>query len=141
MVAQLPNFHRWLKQHNVDIEHLTDGEYKRTLTMFAENTDKGRKKFQADLETIHVAFRNYIAANRHILEADLNQLATGEHWLGIDAYNLKLIDSLKTSDDWIMEHLPNFNIFKIKVHKKRTMIEKILQPITKLLYQSHLLGC
>ncbi|OGV50969.1 MAG: protease SohB [Legionellales bacterium RIFCSPHIGHO2_12_FULL_42_9] len=133
VVAQLPNFHRWLKQHNIDIELLTAGEYKRTLTMFAENTDKGRKKLQEDIDTIHVAFRNYIADNRQILHTDLDKIATGEHWLGKDAYALKLVDSLKTSDDWVLERLQDFNIFQITVHKKLTLAAKILKPVTKLL--------
>ena len=43
VVAQLPNVHRLLKKHDIDVEVLTAGEYKRTLTMFGENTDKGRR--------------------------------------------------------------------------------------------------
>ena len=50
VVAQLPNVHRLLKKHEIDFEVLTAGEYKRTLTVFGENTDKGREKFQEDLE-------------------------------------------------------------------------------------------
>jgi len=46
VVAQLPNVHRLLKRNDVDFEVLTAGEYKRTLTVFGENTDKGRKKFR-----------------------------------------------------------------------------------------------
>src|SRR3990167_11353639 len=133
VVAQLPNFHRLLKKHDIDIELLTAGEYKRTLTLFAENTEKGRKKLQEDIDTIHVAFRNYIADNRQILHTDLDKIATGEHWLGKDAYALKLVDSLKTSDDWVLERLQDFNIFQITVHKKLTLAAKILKPVTKLL--------
>ncbi|MBU0807952.1 MAG: protease SohB, partial [Gammaproteobacteria bacterium] len=38
VVAQLPNVHRLLKKHDIDFEVLTAGEYKRTLTVFGENT-------------------------------------------------------------------------------------------------------
>src|SRR5690606_37072111 len=34
VVAQLPNFHRLLKKHDIDYELLTAGDYKRTLTLF-----------------------------------------------------------------------------------------------------------
>ncbi len=44
VVAQLPNVHRLLKKHDIDFEVLTAGEYKRTLTVFGENTEKGREK-------------------------------------------------------------------------------------------------
>lgn len=39
VVAQLPNVHRLLKKHDIDFEVLTAGEYKRTLTVFGENTE------------------------------------------------------------------------------------------------------
>src|SRR3990167_5407018 len=133
VVAQLPNFYRYLQQKLIDFEQLSAGEYKRTLSLFGENTDKGRKKLQEDIDTIHVAFRNYIADNRQILHTDLDKIATGEHWLGKDAYALKLVDSLKTSDDWVLERLQDFNIFQITVHKKLTLAAKILKPVTKLL--------
>ncbi|MCE5388088.1 MAG: protease SohB, partial [Acidithiobacillus sp.] len=32
VIAQVPNFHRWLKEHNVDFEQFTAGKYKRTVT-------------------------------------------------------------------------------------------------------------
>ena len=55
VVAQLPNFHRFLKKNDVDFEILTAGEHKRTMTVFGENTDKGRTKFLEDLEDTHVS--------------------------------------------------------------------------------------
>ena len=50
VVAELPNFHRLLKKYDVDMEVMNAGEYKRTLTMFGENTEQGREKFQEELE-------------------------------------------------------------------------------------------
>lgn len=132
VVAQMPNFHRWLKKNNIDIELLTAGEYKRTLTMFAENTDKGRKKFQEDLEKIHTLFREYVALNRPIL--DIEQVATGEFWLAHDAVNLKLIDALETSDSYLCQKLADFNIFRVLVHSKRSFVEKLMKPALRLLH-------
>ena len=42
-VAQVPNVHRLLKKNDVDVEVLTAGKYKRTLTLLGENTDEGRE--------------------------------------------------------------------------------------------------
>lgn len=132
VVAQLPNFHRWLKKNDIDVELLTAGEYKRTLTLFGENTDKGRKKFQEDLEKIHEKFREYVLANRQQLNMD--EVATGEHWLAKDALELRLVDRLKTSDDYIMEKMHTFNVYKIAVHAKQTLIAKCLKPAMKWLH-------
>ena len=132
VVAQLPNFHRWLKKNDIDMELLTAGEYKRTLTLFAENTDKGRKKFQEDLEKIHEKFRDYVLANRQQL--DMDKVATGEHWLARDAFDLRLVDSLKTSDEYLSDKMATSNIYKIAIHGKQTLVAKLLKPATKLLH-------
>lgn len=132
VVAQLPNFHRWLKKNNIDIELLTAGEYKRTLTLFGENTEKGRQKFQEDLEKIHQAFRNFVLTNRQ--QIDIDAVSTGEHWLAKDALDLHLVDSLKTSDDYLTEKMDVFNTFKIAVHAKKSLVEKLLKPAMKLLH-------
>ena len=132
VVAQIPNFHRWLKKNNIDFELLTAGEYKRTLTVFAENTDKGRQKFQEDLEQIHQAFREYVLENRQQL--DIDKVSTGEHWLARDAFALRLVDVLKTSDEYLVEKMADFNVFKINIHSKSSLIERLLKPAARLLH-------
>lgn len=132
VVGQLPNFNRWLKKHNIDFEMLTAGEYKRTLSLFGENTEKGRQKFQEDLEEIHQVFRNYVLANRQQL--DIDKVATGEHWLAKDAFDLRLIDGLKTSDEFLMSKLKEYNVFKIASHHKPSLVERILRPAAQLLH-------
>lgn len=132
VVAQLPNFHRWLKKNDIDVELITAGEYKRTLTFLGENTEKGRKKFQEDIEKIHQAFRDYVVNNRKQL--DIDKVSTGEHWLAVDAYDLKLVDYLKTSDDYLIEKMTNFNAFKITRHSKQSFANKLLKPAMKLLH-------
>ena len=132
VVAQIPNFHRWLKKNDIDMELLTAGEYKRTLTLFAENTDKGRKKFQEDLEKIHQKFREYVLQNRQQL--DIDKVATGEHWLAIDAFDLRLVDALKTSDEYLNDKMETFNSYQITIHGKQSMLSKLLKPAIKLLH-------
>ena len=132
VVAQIPNFHRLLKKNDIDVELLTAGEYKRTLTLFAENNDKGRKKFQEDLEKIHDNFKNYVLTNRQQL--DIDKVSTGEHWLARDAFDLRLVDSLKTSDEYLADKIATFAAFKITVQSKQTLIAKLLKPAAKLLH-------
>ena len=132
VVAQMPNFHRWLKKHDIDVELLTAGEYKRTLTLFGENTEKGRKKAQEDLEKIHTAFRNYVASNRDQL--DIDKVSTGEHWLAKDAFDLKLVDELCTSDDYLLEKIINHKVFKISIPPKASLANKLLKPAMRYMH-------
>jgi serine protease SohB len=101
VVAQIPNFNRWLRERHIDFEQFTAGKYKRTVTLFGENTDAGRQKLREELEDIHAMFRHFVAEYRPSL--DLEQVATGEAWLGIRAQELGLVDRLATSDTVIQE--------------------------------------
>jgi serine protease SohB len=117
VLAQLPNFHRLLQKHDIDFELLTAGEYKRTLTMFGENTDKGREKFVEELEETHDLFKSFVNANRPSL--DIAKVATGEVWYGQKALEEQLIDELQTSDAFIQARLADWDIFEVRfVHKK-----------------------
>ncbi len=122
VVAQLPNVHRLLKKHDIDFEVLTAGEYKRTLTVFGENTDKGREKFQEDLETTHVLFKNFVARYRSQLEID--EIATGEVWLGIAALEKQLVDELKTSDEYLAERAREADLFQLHYAEKKSLPER-----------------
>ena len=132
VVAQMPNFHRWLKKHDIDIELLTAGEYKRTLTLLAENNEKGREKFQEELEEIHRSFRDYVSSHRPQL--DIEKVSTGEHWLAKDAYALRLVDKLSTSDDYLIDKSEQYNLFKIKAHVPLGLVGKLLKPTVSLLH-------
>ncbi len=132
VVAQIPNFHRWLKKNNIDIELLTAGEYKRTLTLFGENTEAGRKKFQEDLEKIHTAFRKYVLSNR--TQLDMDKVSTGEHWLATDAFDLRLVDKLITSDEYLMEKMATYKAFQLTIQPKTSLVNKLLKPAMRLMH-------
>lgn len=123
VVGQVPNFNRLLEKHNIDIEQHTAGEYKRTLTMFGKNTEKGRQKFQQDLEETHVLFKRYIAENRP--EVQLDEVATGEHWYGTDAMKLRLVDELLTSDDYILEKIKTHDVYEIGYEEKQKLADRV----------------
>ncbi|HBB53601.1 MAG TPA: protease SohB [Legionellales bacterium] len=133
VVAQMPNFNKWLKKHNIDFEQITAGDYKRTLTMFGENTEAGRKKFSEDLQLIHENFKNHVLNYRPQL--DMKKVGTGEHWLARDAMQLGLVDELKTSDDFILEKLNHFQMISISQVKVQSLVEKIIKPTGNVLSQ------
>jgi len=133
VVAQLPNFHRLLKKHDIDFEQVTAGKYKRTLTLFGENTESSREKMQEDLEEIHLAFKNHISTYRQGLNFDA--VATGEFWLASDALKLNLVDQLQTSDDYIMQASNAFDVFEISFAAKKNLLQKIQTNMSLLLAQ------
>ena len=123
VVAQLPNVHRLLKKHEIDFEVLTAGEYKRTLTVFGENTEKGREKFQEDLETTHELFKGFVA--RYRPQLDIDAIATGEVWLGLAAQERLLVDELKTSDQYLAERAVEAELFHLHFVHKKSLQERV----------------
>lgn len=123
VLAQLPNFHRLLKKNDIDFELLTAGEYKRTLTLFGENTDKGREKFVEELEDTHALFKHFVKENRPALDVD--RVATGEVWYGQQAVDEGLVDELATSDAVIHSRLDGSDVFEIRFVRKRNWQEKL----------------
>ncbi|TNG94778.1 protease SohB [Pasteurellaceae bacterium USgator11] len=123
VVAQIPNIHRLLKKHDVDVEVMTAGEYKRTMTILGENTEKGREKFQQELEETHQLFKDFVANHRQNL--DLEKIATGEHWFGQQALDLGLVDEIATSDDLILTALQHKDVLEVKFTQKKSLMQKI----------------
>ncbi len=123
VVTQLPNFHRLLKKHNVDFEQQTAGEYKRTLTMFGENTDSDREKVQEEIEDAHQLFKTFI--RRHRPQVDLEKAATGEHWFSAHAIDFNLIDQLQTSDDFLLKAKNHYDVFEINYETKKSLSKRL----------------
>ncbi|WP_278388125.1 protease SohB [Pseudomonas oryzihabitans] len=123
VVAQLPNVHRLLKKHDVDFEVFTAGQYKRTVTVFGENDEKGKEKFQHDLDTTHVLFKNFVAHYRPQLNID--EVATGEVWLGQAALGKQLVDELRTSDEYLAERAQVVEVFSLRFVEKKSLPERL----------------
>ncbi|MEH6575737.1 MAG: protease SohB [Amphritea sp.] len=123
VVAQLPNFHRLLKKHDIDYEVLTAGEYKRTLTVLGENTEKGRQKFMDDLEDTHSLFKEFVGEFRP--QVDLEKVATGEVWFGRRALAVNLVDEITTSDEYLMAACQDADVFMVRYEFKKTLQERI----------------
>ncbi len=123
VVSQLPNFHEFLKQHNIGFEMFTAGEYKRTVTMFGENSDKDRAKYQEDINRIHQLFKDFI--QKHRQNIDIDKIATGEFWFGVDAKTLNLVDDIITSDAYLLQQMDKHDVFLLQSYTEPTLAEKL----------------
>ena len=128
VVAQLPNFHRFLDKQDVDFEVFTAGEYKRTVTIFGENTEKGREKFQEELEDVHRLFKDFVAENRPGL--DVEAVSTGEAWYGKRALEHRLVDEIKTSDEYIVGKCADCDVYKVKYVEDKKRIDKLVDKFS-----------
>lgn len=132
VIAQVPNFNKVLKKHDVDYREVTAGEFKRTVTMFGEITDHGMQKFKAQIEETHDLFKNYV--QQHRPKVDISRVATGEYWYGTQALGLGLVDAIRTSDDYLVSHYESADVFAVTHHGKRRLADRVSESFTKVLY-------
>ena len=123
VIAQVPNFNRVLKKHDIEYDQFTAGEFKRTVTMFGENTTEAKAKFREEIEDIHLLFKDFIVQHRPVV--DIVKVSTGESWPGTRALEKNLVDELKTSDDYLLENSEHADIFEIKYVTKKSLGERI----------------
>ncbi|MCF8581455.1 protease SohB [Enterobacter ludwigii] len=122
VVAQIPNFNRFLKNKEIDIELHTAGQYKRTLTLLGENTEEGRQKFREDLNETHHLFKDFVHRMRPTL--DIEQVATGEHWYGIQAQEKGLVDEVGTSDDLLLNLMDGRELVGVRFTQRKRLLDR-----------------
>ncbi len=123
VLVQLPNFHRVLQRKEIDYEIITAGEFKRTLTTFGEITQKARDKVQQDVDNIHDLFKNWVKDHRP--KVDLDRIATGETWVGIQAQELELVDEIGTSDECIVAACDARKVYEIEYVIRKPAHERL----------------
>ena len=122
VVAQMPNFNRFLKSKDIDIELHTAGQYKRTLTLLGENTEEGRRKFREDLNETHHLFKDFVHRMRPGL--DIEQVATGEHWYGVQALEKGLVDAVETSDELLLGLMESHEVIGVRYQQRKKMLDR-----------------
>lgn len=122
VVAQIPNFNRFLKNKEIDIELHTAGQYKRTLTLLGENTEEGRQKFREDLNDTHHLFKGFVKQMRPTL--DIDEVATGEHWYGTQALEKGLVDQVGTSDDLLLGLMDGRELVGVRYTRRKKLMDR-----------------
>ena len=131
VIAQLPNFSRFLEDKGVDFEQITAGRYKRTVTMFGKNTDEDRGKLKEEIEDVHELFKMQILGHRP--QIDIERISTGEHWYGTRALELGLIDEIRTSDDFLGQAATDSDLYGLTFKRKKSLPERFLGGAESLL--------
>ena len=69
------------------------------------------------MANIHELFKKHVAKYRPTL--DVNKVATGEVWQGIEAIDVGLVDKIQTSDSYLIEQNKKFDIFEVSSNLKK----------------------
>jgi serine protease SohB len=122
-MASVPNFHRLLKKYDVDYDVMTAGEFKATVSLFGENTEKGKAKLRQELEETHALFKHFVASHRPQLVVE--QVATGEIWYGTQALERNLVDEIIDGDSYLMGLRRDADLFELHYVEKKSLQQKL----------------
>jgi len=123
VLAQLPNFQKLLDRHGITVEQAKGGESKRSVSALGRNTEQDRDRLQKQVNEVHDLFKEHVRRYRPAL--DIDAVATGEHWYGTRAKELKLVDELTTSDDYLIEASRNADVYELCYAARRRMSDRV----------------
>ncbi len=124
VLVEITNFNKLLKKNNIDVEVLTAGEYKHTISMLGEITPEAREKTLEELHSVHTMFKNFVSKYRPQL--DIEKIATGEYWHGSQAIELNMVDELITSDEYLCKKCDDeVEVFEISYKEKETLGDRL----------------
>lgn len=102
-----------MEKYGVSYEQLIAGERKEIGTPFKKLTDEERAILQHKLDKIHGFFIEEVAANRELKTSQVQKMATGEFFLGVEALELGLIDQLGGKEEAELFIQENFGLPQI----------------------------
>ncbi|MBW2984978.1 signal peptide peptidase SppA [Candidatus Woesearchaeota archaeon] len=126
-------FAGFLSDHNVTYQRLVSGKYKDTGSPFKELTEEERGLLQNKLDRIHIYFIERVAENRGLSTEQVESLATGMYYLGIEAKELGLIDVLGGREEAIelIEKELNITAELAKYERKKTWLDVLGEVISQ----------
>ena len=125
VIFQMPNLYEFLKKRDIDFKEITAGKHKRTLTPFGPVTEEKEQKLKEQIQKMHDQFKLWVKQQRPGL--DFSKTATGEAFLGREALELRLVDKIQTSDDYIMQAMKTRSVYKIAFQGEKSLLDKLFK--------------
>src|SRR3989338_7542571 len=101
VIASYLEFPGFLDRYNITYRRLVSGKYKDIGSPLKEMTPEEEEIFQKDLDAIRDYFVSEVAKNRNMSKKDVDKVANGLFYLGVQAKELGLVDELGGKDEAI----------------------------------------
>lgn len=139
VIASYLEFPGFLDRYNVTYRRLVSGKYKDMGSPFREMTAEEEELFQQDLDIIRDYFVGEVAKNRKMSKKDVDKIANGLFYLGVQAKELGLVDELGGKDEVVayIERKENITADIVEYETEKGLFE-ILSDVMK--KQSFMVG-
>ncbi|MCD6464087.1 signal peptide peptidase SppA [Candidatus Woesearchaeota archaeon] len=89
----------FIERYNATYQELTSGEFKDMASPFKHLTLVEKQKILEKLRKIHEYFKTSVKANRNLTTQDIERVANGEFFIGLEGKELKLIDAFGSKQE------------------------------------------
>lgn len=140
VIGSYLEFSDLMDEYGITYESLVSGKYKDTGSPFKKLTSSERALLLKKIDTINEMFIDHVAKSRDIEEGQVRAIATGEVFLGIEAYELGLVDELgsKAKAVAVAENLAGIEDSEVVVYERSAnFLEKFVKGFT---FQSYMIG-
>ncbi|MCK0161718.1 signal peptide peptidase SppA [Allomuricauda sp. F6463D] len=118
----IPNIHELSQDIGINAEQVGTNQNSVDYSFFEPMTDTFRKVMQESVENTYATFLDRVSQGRNMSVEQVNEIAQGRVWSGVDAKALGLVDELGNLDDAIaiaadMAELQDYGIRKYPKYK------------------------
>lgn len=140
VVSLIPNFKKLSEKVGVNIEGISLGKFADLYSLTAEMTPERKEKIYNSNLKVYNEFLNKVAYGRNLPLNDVEKIAQGKVWLGEEAINIGLVDSIggiNTTIETLASDLniqENYSVTEIPYEEDfKSMFESNFFPIQTLL--------
>ncbi len=125
VIGSYLDFSGFLNRYNITYERYVSGELKDMGSPFKEPSIRERETFQALIDKMKVFFVEEVALNRNMTLEKVDELATGEVFLGNEAVKLGLADAIGTKEDAIryIGKKINSTAYEVDYRERKTFMD------------------
>lgn len=127
VIGSYLDFGGFLNDHNITYNRMIAGKYKDMGSPLKNLTDEEREIMQKKMDLIHEYFIKEVSKNRNMQYEEVEELATGEYYLGIEAIENGLVDELGNYKNVVshIENELNITVMAAKLQKQKGFFEQL----------------
>jgi len=129
VVSMIPNWQQLREWANVNTFQIQRGKYANFFSLNYAPSEQDIEALKKDMNGIYLEFKDLVSRGRHLPLTDVEEVAQGKIWTGIQALENGLIDELGGMDNAIMKaaelaELEDYSVLILP--EKKTLMDIIL---------------
>ncbi len=129
VVSMIPNWQQLREWAEVNTFQIQRGKYTNFFSLNFAPSAQDISALQKDMHEIYIEFKDLVASGRHLPLTDVEEIAQGKIWTGVQAVENGLVDELGGMDDAIIKaaELAELEDYSVLVMpEKKTLMDIIM---------------